>query len=254
MSAHHRLRLGASAIAIMAAAIAANVHAQAGASSEAQPTGQAPTTVDQIVVTAQKRTESLQNVPIVVTTVGRQLLQDTGVRDIKDLSLLTPGLLVTSTTSEASTTARIRGIGTVGDNPGLESSVGVVIDGVYRSRNGVGFGDLGDVSQIEVLKGPQSTLFGKSTSAGVINILTAAPSFKFGGSAEFTASNYGGYGGSVGGHRPSGRRCSGRQPLFRRSPAGRILHRQRWSRPQHRQPRHQPRLLHRARSASVRTQ
>ena len=197
MSAHHRLRLGASAIAIMAAAIAANVHAQAGASSEAQPTGQAPTTVDQIVVTAQKRTESLQNVPIVVTTVGRQLLQDTGVRDIKDLSLLTPGLLVTSTTSEASTTARIRGIGTVGDNPGLESSVGVVIDGVYRSRNGVGFGDLGDVSQIEVLKGPQSTLFGKSTSAGVINILTAAPSFKFGGSAEFTASNYGGYGGSV---------------------------------------------------------
>jgi iron complex outermembrane receptor protein len=73
----------------------------------------------------------------------------------------------------------------------------VVIDGVYRSRNGVGFGDLGDVSQIEVLKGPQSTLFGKSTSAGVINILTAAPSFKFGGNAEFTASNYGGYGGSV---------------------------------------------------------
>ncbi len=157
----------------------------------------APNTIDQIVVTAQKRTQSLQDVPIVVTTISRQLLQDTGIKDIKDLALLTPGLVVTSTTSEASTTARIRGIGTVGDNPGLESSVGVVIDGVYRPRNGVGFGDLGDVNRIEVLKGPQGTLFGKSTSAGVINVITAEPSFRFGANAEFTASNYGGYGGSA---------------------------------------------------------
>ena len=199
MSASNRLCAGASAFVIIAAAFAGHVQAQTQANAPVAPQSgnETPTTVDQIVVTATKRTESLQNVPIVVTTVGRRLLQDTGVKDIKDLSLLTPGLLVTSTTSESSTTARIRGIGTVGDNPGLESSVGVVIDGVYRSRNGVGFGDLGDVSQIEVLKGPQSTLFGKSTSAGVINIITAAPSFKFGASAEFTASNYGGYGGSV---------------------------------------------------------
>jgi outer membrane receptor protein involved in Fe transport len=156
-----------------------------------------PRTVDEIVVTAQKRTESLQNVPIVVTTLNRQLLQDSGVRDIKELSRLTPGLLVTSTTSEASTTARIRGIGTVGDNPGLESSVGVVIDGVYRPRNGVGFGDIGDIERIEVLKGPQGTLFGKSTSAGVINILTVQPSFKRQLNAEFTAGNYGQVGGSL---------------------------------------------------------
>ena len=113
-----------------------------------------------------------------------------GVRDIKDLQILTPGLTVTSSTSEASTTARIRGIGTVGDNPGLESSVGVVIDGVYRPRNGVGFNDLGDLDRIEVLKGPQGTLFGKSTSAGVINILTAEPSFKPGYDAEATVGNY----------------------------------------------------------------
>ncbi len=153
--------------------------------------------VDDIIVTAQKRSQSLQNVPIVVTTVNRQLLQDTGVKDIKDLALLAPGLLVTSTSSEASTTARIRGIGTVGDNPGLESSVGVVIDGVYRSRNGVGFGDLGDVDRIEVLKGPQGTLFGKSATAGVINILTAPPQFTFGANAEFTAGNYGAIGGAA---------------------------------------------------------
>ncbi len=159
-------------------------------------------TVDTIVVTAQKRKENLQDVPIVVTVVNKQLLQDSGVRDIKDLSKLTPGLTVTSTASEATTTARIRGIGTVGDNPGLESSVGVVIDGVYRPRNGVGFGDLGDVDQIEVLKGPQGSLFGKSTSAGVISITTAEPSFKYGGSAEFTAGNYNAIGGSVEVHGP----------------------------------------------------
>jgi outer membrane receptor protein involved in Fe transport len=80
---------------------------------------------------------------------------------------------------------------------GLESSVGVVIDGVYRPRNGVGFGDLGDVDRIEVLKGPQGTLFGKSTSAGVINVITAGPSFHFHSSAEFTVGNYGALGGSA---------------------------------------------------------
>jgi len=180
-----------------ASGAAAQTPAALASQAPAAAGSQAPANVDQIVVTAQKRTQSLQNVPIVVTTVSHQLLQDSGVTDIKDLAQLTPGLLVTSTTSEASTTARIRGIGTVGDNPGLESSVGVSIDGVYRSRNGVGFGDLGDVDRIEVLKGPQGTLFGKSTSAGEINIVTAAPKFTPSVSGEFTAGNYGAYGGAI---------------------------------------------------------
>ena len=112
------------------------------AQQTAQNNDESGRTIESIIVTAQKREQSLQDVPIVVTAVNEQLLQDTGVKDIKDLTVLTPGLTVTSTSSEASTTARVRGIGTVGDNPGLESSVGVVIDGVYRPRNGVGFGDL----------------------------------------------------------------------------------------------------------------
>lgn len=148
-------------------------------------------TIETIIVTAQKREQSLQDVPIVVTAISGQLLQDTGVRDIKDLTLLTPGLIVTSTTSETVTTARIRGVGTVGDNPGLESSVGVVIDGVYRPRNGVSFGDLGELERIEVLKGPQGTLFGKNTSAGVINVVSKKPTFDFGANVELTAGNYG---------------------------------------------------------------
>ena len=158
---------------------------------------EAPATVDDIIVTAQKREQSLQDVPIVVTTLSQEVLDGAGVQDIKDLQILTPGMTVTSTQSEASTTVRIRGAGTVGDNPGLESSVGVVIDGVYRSRNSVGFGDLGELSRIEVLKGPQGTLFGKNTSAGVINIITERPSFDPSISAELTAGNYGAVGGSV---------------------------------------------------------
>src|SRR5690606_41321751 len=119
-----------------------------------------PTTVDDITVTAQKREQSLQDVPLVVTTLSQEALDGAGVRDIKGLQILTPGMTVTSTQSEAATTARIRGVGTVGDNPGLESSVGVVIDGVYRSRNGVGFGDLGELIRIAVLTVPPRTLSG----------------------------------------------------------------------------------------------
>jgi outer membrane receptor protein involved in Fe transport len=122
------------------------------------------------------------------------MLQDTGVRDIKDLQILVPGLTVTSTQNEAITTARIRGIGTVGDNVGLESSVGVVIDGVYRPRNSVGFGDLGELERIEVLKGPQGTLFGKNTSAGVINVVTRNPDYTQSAEGEVTVGNYGALG------------------------------------------------------------
>ncbi|NJC40239.1 outer membrane receptor protein involved in Fe transport [Brevundimonas alba] len=172
-----------------AAVVSAVAFGFAGAAAAQDQQG--PTTIDDIIVTAQKREQNLQDVPIVVTTLSQETLQDAGVRDIKDLQILTPGLTVTSTSSEASTTARIRGVGTVGDNPGLESSVGVVIDGVYRSRNSVGFGDLGELQRIEVLKGPQGTLFGKNTSAGVINIITEAPSFTPSFNGELTVGNYG---------------------------------------------------------------
>jgi iron complex outermembrane recepter protein len=146
--------------------------------------------LSEIIVTAQKREQNLQDVPIAVIAVSAQQLRDAGVTDIKNLQVLTPGLTVTSTTSENVTTARIRGIGTVGDNPGLESSVGVVIDGVYRPRNGVGFGDLGELDRIEILEGPQGELFGKNNDAGVINIVTKRPSRTFGVDGEVTYGNY----------------------------------------------------------------
>jgi iron complex outermembrane receptor protein len=155
------------------------------------------TVVEEIIVTAQKREQNLQDVPIVVTVVGEQALADAGVRDVKDLQNVAPGLNVTSSTSEAQTSIRIRGVGTIGDNPGMEASVGTVIDGVYRARSGIAFGDLGEMERIEVLKGPQGTLFGKNTSAGVISVVTKEPDFEFGGSAEMTFGEWGARGASL---------------------------------------------------------
>jgi len=183
---------------LMAAASAGALLAALPAATMAQDTGAAASDTTTVIVTAQKREQRLQDVPIVVTTLSAKLLQDAGVHDIKDMQILTPGLTVTSTQNETLTTARIRGVGTVGDNPGLESSVGVMIDGVYRPRNGVGFEDLGEIERIEVLKGPQGTLFGKNTSAGVINVITKKPQFTFGADGEATFGNYGQQGYAVG--------------------------------------------------------
>ena len=182
--------------AVLAAVTAGSAHAQSQAPAAATK-GDQPALVTELVVTAQKREQRLQDVPIEVQTLPSNLLKAAGVLDIKDMQILTPGLIVTSTTNETVTTARIRGIGTVGDNPGLESSVGMVIDGVYRPRDGVSFGDLGEVDRIEVLEGPQGTTFGENTTAGVINVMTKAPSFTSSAEGEATFGDYGEKGGSL---------------------------------------------------------
>jgi len=167
-------------------AVSAGFASAAGIAADA---GGAPV-LEEIIVTAEKRSENLQDVPISVVALSASQLKDAGVTDIRNLTILTPGLTVTSEGGENITTARIRGIGTVGDNPGLESSVGVNIDGVYRPRNGVAFGDLGEIEQIEVLYGPQGELFGKNNDAGVINVTTKRPSTTFAATAEVTGGNF----------------------------------------------------------------
>jgi len=184
---------GAFALAI-ATLGAGSAMAQATTHSQATPPRNE---VGEIVVTAQRRETALADTPLSVMVAAQPLLANVGVTDIKDLAILTPGLLVASTSNETYTTARIRGVGTVGDNPGLESSVGVIVDGVFRVRNGVALGDLGEVERIEVLRGPQNTLFGQNTSAGIINVVTTPPSFVFGAEAEATVGDYGAHGGSL---------------------------------------------------------
>ncbi|HEY0626750.1 MAG TPA: TonB-dependent receptor [Allosphingosinicella sp.] len=146
---------------------------------------------EEIVVTAQGRQQVLQDVPLAVSAVSAELLQNSGATDIRALNQLAPSLLVSSTGTEANGSARIRGIGTVGDNPGLESSVAVFIDGVYRSRTGVGLNELGEIERIEVLRGPQGTLFGRNASAGLIHIISKKPNLnETEGYGELTIGNY----------------------------------------------------------------
>ena len=179
--------LTAGATAIAFAALPALAHAQDVAPQE---TGAEVMEENAIIVTATRRASPLSDVPIAVSAVTAQSLQNSGANDIRQLNQLAPSLLVSSTGTEANGAARIRGIGTVGDNPGLESSVAVFIDGVYRSRTGAGLTDLGEIERVEVLRGPQGTLFGRNASAGLINIVSRAPEFNFGGSAEVTYGNY----------------------------------------------------------------
>ena len=149
-----------------------------GAAAQDQAREQQPVDTGDIVITATRRNQALSDVPMAVSAVTAQQLEYTGASDIRQLNQVAPSLLVSSTSSEAGAgVARIRGIGTVGDNPGLESSVGVFIDGVYRSRAGVALTELGPLDRIEVLRGPQGTLFGRNTSAGLISIITAKPRF-----------------------------------------------------------------------------
>jgi iron complex outermembrane recepter protein len=144
----------------------------------------------EIVVTAQGRSQLLSDVPVAISAVNAEALQNSGANDIRQLNQVAPSLLVSSTGSEANGSARIRGIGTVGDNPGLESSVPVFIDGVYRSRSGIGLNELGEIDRVEVQRGPQGTLGGRNSSAGLISIYSKKPDFTFGGTAEATYGNY----------------------------------------------------------------
>ena len=148
--------------------------------------------VDEILVTATKRATSVQDVPISVTVVTPDQLENQGIASIKDLSSVASGFNIQSSQTETQgTSIRIRGVGTTGNNIGLESAVGVFIDGVYQSRPGVALGELTDIEALELLKGPQGTLFGRNTSAGALNIRTKKPDFGgTSGYADFTYGNF----------------------------------------------------------------
>ena len=185
----HALMVTAALCAISAPAFAQDQATGQAAQAEDVTTPVEETAGD-IIVTATRRSEALSDVPLAVSAVSSESLQNSGANDIRQLNQLAPSLLVSSTGTEANGSARIRGVGTVGDNPGLESSVAVFIDGVYRSRTGAGLNDLGELDRIEVLRGPQGTLFGRNASAGLLNIITKKPAFDFGATAEATYGNY----------------------------------------------------------------
>ena len=157
-----------------------------------QPTAAAATParrgaqLEEIIVTAQKRAESLQNVPVSVSAFTSKELADISFNDVGDLTAHVPSLSVGTNVSPLSTSFRIRNVGKFSSIPSFEPAVGLFIDGAFRARSGLGLGDLVDVAAVEVIKGPQSTLYGKNVSAGVISVSTQAPTTEYEAMSEIS--------------------------------------------------------------------
>ncbi len=145
-----------------------------------------------IIVTATRRAQDVQDIPLAVTAISPEQLDNQGVVNIQQISALAPSF----TSSQAqlasgSVVLRVRGVGTTSNNIGFESAVGIFIDGAYQSRPGVALGEFVDVERVEVLRGPQGTLFGRNTSAGALSITNVRPDVtEFGG---FVNAGYGNF-------------------------------------------------------------
>lgn len=147
--------------------------------------------LEEVIVTAQKRAENMQDVPVAVSAITSEQLDDIGFNDIADIAAQVPSLIVLTNLSPLSTTFRVRNIGNAGNIPTFEPATGLFIDGAFRSRSGIGIGDLADVQSVEVLKGPQSTLHGKNVTAGVISVKTKGPTREFEAMAELNGGSDG---------------------------------------------------------------
>jgi len=168
----------------LASALALSLY---GANTFAQPP-----VLEEVIVTATKRAESLQDIPVTVNAVTADTLQDAGVVDLADVAQLVPSLTTTTNLSPFATGIRIRGIGTSQNSIALEASVAFVVDGVYLGRSGLGMSDLTDIERVEVLQGPQGTLYGKNSNAGVVSVVTRKPnSEEAEGYVEATLGDYG---------------------------------------------------------------
>jgi iron complex outermembrane receptor protein len=148
-------------------------------------------TLEEVIVTATKRAESLQDVPVAVNAFSADTIQEAGINNASDLAVMTPSLNANANSSPFTTRLTIRGIGTAQSDPALEPSVGLFVDGVFMGRTGLGTSDLTDIERIEVLQGPQGTLYGKNANAGAISIITKRPNMEeFEGYVEASAGNY----------------------------------------------------------------
>jgi len=141
------------------------------------------------VVTATKRAKPLQKVPVSVSVTSEKTIQRAHIQDLIDLQSVVPSLMVSQYNAVGQTDFIIRGFGNGSGNDGIEGSVGVFVDGVYRSHSAAALDDLPDLDSIEVLRGPQSTLYGKNVSAGAI--ITKPPNFEPGAIEEVSVGNYG---------------------------------------------------------------
>ena len=146
---------------------------------------------EEIVVLAQKRAQNIMDVPVAVSAVTGSQINDAGIKDMADLQQNVPNLIVSGSQTTTTSTFSIRGISSTSNNFGVESSVGLYVDGVYRPRQSSMINDLIDVEAVEVLRGPQGTLFGKNTPAGALQVRTVAPSHDQDAFIDLTAGDFG---------------------------------------------------------------
>ncbi|MGB7372903.1 TonB-dependent receptor [Pontixanthobacter sp.] len=180
--------LGSTA-AVLAFGLPATAYAQDADSSEA---ASALDDEDIIIVTATRRAQDVQDIPLAVTAVGPAQLERQGVSNITQVTSVAPSFSSsTAQIASGSVVLRIRGVGTTSNNIGFESAVGIFVDGAYQSRPGVALSEFVDVERVEVLRGPQGTLFGRNTSAGALNITNVRPDLsEFGGFANASYGNF----------------------------------------------------------------
>ncbi|HMV72254.1 MAG TPA: TonB-dependent receptor [Pseudomonadales bacterium] len=170
--------------ALIGAAIAASVPALALAQDKAA--------IEEVIVTAQKREERLQDVPIAISAITKAQIEERGIDDILDLKALAPNLMVSKyPNSNVVSQVAIRGGVTVNAAMYWEPSTGMYLDGVYLGKSVGSVFDVVDLERIEVLRGPQGTLYGRNTMAGAVNLITRKPSGEFGGSVKLELGNYG---------------------------------------------------------------
>ncbi|WP_028008867.1 TonB-dependent receptor [Solimonas flava] len=188
-------RLGAAAALLPLFVTLSSSAQQTAAPPPPSPANPAPAADDgkiaEIVVTAQRREEKLQEVPLAVTALGAEQIQDRGIQNVTDLSALAPGLQISKTASNSTISQiTIRGLSQI--NPAIywDPAVGIYVDGVYIGKAQGSVFDVVDLERVEVLRGPQGTLYGRNTLAGAINLVTRRPSGEFGGTASLEIGNY----------------------------------------------------------------
>ncbi|MEM9171411.1 MAG: TonB-dependent receptor [Pseudomonadota bacterium] len=142
--------------------------------------------LEEIIVTAQKREENVSDVPVAITVLSESQIEASYSRNIEDLQALIPSVSFRTGNTTRNSALTVRGIGTISFSIGAEPSVSTVVDGVVLGRSGQAFADLYDLERVEVLRGPQGTLFGKNASAGVVNITTKRPTDEFEGQVSAT--------------------------------------------------------------------
>jgi len=183
---------GSASTAVLSAALFASFSAGTawGQAADTDTTADETRTLDRVVVSSTKRDLTIQEAPLSVSVVSSDIIESAGATNFSEISTLVPSVVFSSQQSPVQSNVGMRGVTTAGGSAALEPSVGIYVDGVFTDRTAIGIGDFNDIERVEVLRGPQATVFGNSSPAGVINFVTKDPESEFGADLRATFGNF----------------------------------------------------------------